>query len=144
MAPIGLPAIDTRRQGGVIRIAGARLDRDRGQVTEILRVGQPIHVHQHVVRGGTTSLSDFAVAVAVAISSMFITLLLAALLNAVRRKKDAAKTCFMRTLGALDRAPALARYLQTVIQGMRFVAKTGASESELREVAASALLALGK
>jgi TetR/AcrR family transcriptional repressor of nem operon len=38
---------------------------------------------------------------------------------------------------------ALARYLQTVIQGLRFVAKTGAGESELRDVVAAALLALG-
>ncbi len=48
--------------------------------------------------------------------------------------------------GAIDRAHdphALARYLQTVVQGMRFVAKTGASESDLRDVAATAMLTLG-
>jgi AcrR family transcriptional regulator len=39
-------------------------------------------------------------------------------------------------------AEALARYLQTVIQGLRFVAKTGAQESELREVALAAMQAL--
>jgi TetR/AcrR family transcriptional repressor of nem operon len=38
---------------------------------------------------------------------------------------------------------ALARFLQTVIQGMRFLAKTGAGEAELREAALSAMLALG-
>lgn len=37
---------------------------------------------------------------------------------------------------------ALARYLQTVIQGLRFVAKTGAGEGELREVVAAAMLAV--
>jgi ABC-2 type transport system permease protein len=52
-------------------------------------VGQPIRVHQHVIRGGTTSLSDFAVAVAVAISSMFITLLLAAGSLALEREENA-------------------------------------------------------
>jgi TetR/AcrR family transcriptional repressor of nem operon len=39
-------------------------------------------------------------------------------------------------------AQALGRYLQTVIQGMRFLAKTGAGEPELREVALAALQAL--
>ncbi len=49
--------------------------------------------------------------------------------------------------GVIDRAHdphALARYLQTVIQGLRFVAKTGAGEAELRDVVASAMLALGR
>ena len=40
-------------------------------------------------------------------------------------------------------AQALARYLQTVIQGLRFVAKTGVGESELRAVACAAMAALG-
>jgi len=39
-------------------------------------------------------------------------------------------------------AEALARYLQTIIQGLRFVAKTGAQEGELREVALAAMQAL--
>jgi TetR/AcrR family transcriptional repressor of nem operon len=39
-------------------------------------------------------------------------------------------------------AETLARYLQTIIQGLRFVAKTGAQESELREVALAAMQAL--
>lgn len=39
-------------------------------------------------------------------------------------------------------AEALARYLQTVIQGMRLVAKTGLNEAELREVALAAMQAL--
>jgi TetR/AcrR family transcriptional repressor of nem operon len=48
--------------------------------------------------------------------------------------------------GVIDAAQdpqALARYLQTVIQGLRFVAKTGASEGELRAVACAAMAALG-
>jgi TetR/AcrR family transcriptional repressor of nem operon len=48
--------------------------------------------------------------------------------------------------GVIDRAQdpqALARYLQTVIQGLRFVAKTGADEGELRAVACAAMAALG-
>ncbi|MDE3177518.1 MAG: TetR/AcrR family transcriptional regulator [Pseudomonadota bacterium] len=47
--------------------------------------------------------------------------------------------------GVIDRGrdpQTLARYLQTVIQGLRFVAKTGAGEGELREVVAAAMLAL--
>jgi TetR/AcrR family transcriptional regulator, transcriptional repressor for nem operon len=47
--------------------------------------------------------------------------------------------------GVIDRAAepeALARYLQTVIQGLRFVAKTGVGEPELREVVAVAMRAL--
>jgi TetR/AcrR family transcriptional regulator, transcriptional repressor for nem operon len=49
--------------------------------------------------------------------------------------------------GVIDRAHeprSLARYLQTLVQGIRFVAKTGAGESELREVVAVAMLALGR
>jgi TetR/AcrR family transcriptional repressor of nem operon len=49
--------------------------------------------------------------------------------------------------GVIDRGlepSSLGRYLQTVIQGLRFVAKTGAEEAELRGVVASAMLALGR
>jgi TetR/AcrR family transcriptional repressor of nem operon len=47
--------------------------------------------------------------------------------------------------GSIDRArdpEALARYLQTLVQGMRFVAKTGADERALRDVVATAMTAL--
>ena len=47
--------------------------------------------------------------------------------------------------GTIDRAhdpQALARYFQTVVQGLRFVAKTGADEKALREVACASLLVL--
>lgn len=44
---------------------------------------------------------------------------------------------------ARDHDPqALARYLQTLVQGMRFIAKTGANERELREIVAVAMNAL--
>ena len=44
---------------------------------------------------------------------------------------------------ARERDPlALARYLQTLVQGLRFVAKTGADERELREIVATAMHAL--
>ena len=49
--------------------------------------------------------------------------------------------------GVIDRAhdaQTLARYLQTIMQGLRFVAKTGAGEGELREVAATAMLAVAR
>ena len=48
--------------------------------------------------------------------------------------------------GAVDRGQdpqKLARYLKTVVQGLRFVGKTGADESELRDAVAVAMLALG-
>ena len=48
--------------------------------------------------------------------------------------------------GAIDRGhdpQKLARYLQTVVQGLRFVGKTGAGEGELRDAVAVAMLALG-
>jgi len=47
--------------------------------------------------------------------------------------------------GSVDRSrdpQALARYLQTLVQGMRFVAKTGADERTLREIVATAMNAL--
>ncbi len=49
--------------------------------------------------------------------------------------------------GVIDRvhdARTLARYLQTLIQGLRFVAKTGAGEGELRDVVAAAMLAVAR
>ena len=47
--------------------------------------------------------------------------------------------------GSVERSrdpQALARYLQTLVQGMRFVAKTGADERTLREIVATAMNAL--
>jgi ABC-2 type transport system permease protein len=50
-------------------------------------IGSPVQVKQTVVSGSRTPLDDFAVAVAVAISLMFVTLLLAAGLLALEREE---------------------------------------------------------
>ena len=52
-------------------------------------VGEPIRVRSRVVEGGSTSLSSFAVALAVSVSLMFITLLLAAGTLALEREENA-------------------------------------------------------
>jgi ABC-type transport system involved in cytochrome c biogenesis permease component len=52
-------------------------------------VGQPIRVDTTVVEGGTTPLSTFAVAIAVSVSLMFVTLLLAAGTLALEREENA-------------------------------------------------------
>jgi ABC-type transport system involved in cytochrome c biogenesis permease component len=52
-------------------------------------VGEPIRVKAMPLEGGTTSLSSFAVALAVAVSLMFITLLLAAGMLALEREENA-------------------------------------------------------
>jgi ABC-type transport system involved in cytochrome c biogenesis permease component len=52
-------------------------------------VGEPIVVDQHIVNGGKTPLDSFAVAVAVTISLMFVTLLLAAGTLALEREENA-------------------------------------------------------
>ena len=57
---------------------------------EILRtIGSPIKIDQQVVKGGTTPLSTFAAAVAIAISLMFVTVLLAAGTLAIEREENA-------------------------------------------------------
>jgi ABC-type multidrug transport system permease subunit len=50
---------------------------------------EPIRVHQVALNGGSTSLSSFAVALAVAVSLMFVTLLLAAGALALEREENA-------------------------------------------------------
>jgi ABC-2 type transport system permease protein len=52
-------------------------------------VGEPIVVDQHVLRGGKTPLDSFAVAVAVTVSLMFVTLLLASGTLALEREENA-------------------------------------------------------
>jgi ABC-type multidrug transport system permease subunit len=52
-------------------------------------VGEPIRVKSTALQGGSTSLSAFAVALAAAVSIMFITLLLAAGLLAIEREENA-------------------------------------------------------
>ena len=57
---------------------------------EILNtIGTPIQIDTEIVEGGTTPLSSFAVAVAVAISLMFVTVLLAAGMLALEREENA-------------------------------------------------------
>jgi ABC-2 type transport system permease protein len=52
-------------------------------------VGEPIKVSSRSLEGGGTSLDDFAIALAAAVSLMFITLLLAAGLLAIEREENA-------------------------------------------------------
>jgi ABC-2 type transport system permease protein len=52
-------------------------------------VGEPLRVRSHVIEGGATSLNSFAVALAVAVSIMFITVLLAAGALALEREENA-------------------------------------------------------
>jgi ABC-type multidrug transport system permease subunit len=52
-------------------------------------VGEPIRVKATALDGGTTSLNSFAIALAVAVSLMFITLLLAAGMLALEREENA-------------------------------------------------------
>jgi ABC-2 type transport system permease protein len=57
---------------------------------EILNtIGTPIKIDTEIVEGGTTPLSSFAVAVAVAVSLMFVTVLLAAGTLALEREENA-------------------------------------------------------
>ncbi len=52
-------------------------------------VGEPIKVRSEVVNGGSTSLSSFAIALAVTVTLMFITVLLAAGVLAAEREENA-------------------------------------------------------
>jgi len=66
-------------------------------------VGQPIVVDQHVLKGAKTPLDSFAVAVAVTVSLMFVTLLLAAGSLALEREENA----FGRLVRLVSRAALL-------------------------------------
>jgi ABC-type multidrug transport system permease subunit len=68
------------------RLAAENLDVSKPILASI---GSPVHVKQTVVRGSRTPLDTFAVAVAVAVSLMFVTLLLAAGLLALEREEHA-------------------------------------------------------
>jgi ABC-type multidrug transport system permease subunit len=99
--PAGSPV---RRQVDQV-IAFARLAGDNLSFSdEVLgAVGQPIRVDAKVVKGGKTSLSSFAVALAVSVSIMFITLLLAAGTLALEREENA----FLRLVRGLVSRTAL-------------------------------------
>jgi ABC-type Na+ efflux pump permease subunit len=73
----------------VIRFA--RLARENLDLSDdvLTSVGTPIRVDQQVVKGGSTPLDAFAIAVAVAVSLMFVTLLLAAGILALEREENA-------------------------------------------------------
>jgi ABC-type multidrug transport system permease subunit len=84
-----LPPAQRRELDRVIGFS--ELSRDNlGFSDDVLSVvGEPIRVRSTVIEGGTTSLSSFAVALAVAVSVMFITLLLAAGTLALEREENA-------------------------------------------------------
>jgi hypothetical protein len=90
-AAAGLPKDDPRRVAleqvsRFARLAGENLDVSRPILASI---GSPVNVRQTVVAGSRTPLDTFAVAVAVAVSLMFVTLLLAAGLLALEREEHA-------------------------------------------------------
>ena len=80
-------------------IAFARLARENLDLSDdvLSSVGTPIRVDQTALDGGATPLSSFAVSIAVTVSLMFITLLLAAGVLALEREENA----FMRLVRGL-------------------------------------------
>jgi ABC-2 type transport system permease protein len=72
-------------------IAFAKLARDNLAFSDdvLTAVGTPIRVDSKVLKGGSTSLTSFAVAIAVSVSLMFITVLLAAGTLALEREENA-------------------------------------------------------
>ena len=90
-AQAGLPRNDPlRAQLGQVanfaRLARENLDLSNGVLAA---VGTPIRAEQKIVNGGTTPLDTFAVAIAVTISLMFVTLLLASGILALEREENA-------------------------------------------------------
>jgi ABC-type multidrug transport system permease subunit len=69
----------------------ARLAADNLDVSQpiLASIGSPVKIKKSIVEGSRTSLDAFAVAVAVAVSLMFVTLLLAAGLLALEREEQA-------------------------------------------------------
>lgn len=86
-----LPAGSEARDGIDEVIDFAALARENLDLSDdvLASVGQPIQVETTVVDGGTTPLSAFAVAIAVSVSLMFVTLLLAAGTLALEREENA-------------------------------------------------------
>ncbi len=86
-----LPAGSPQRREMDRVIAFTRLSRQNLSFSDdvLSVVGEPLRVHSHVINGGTTSLNSFAVALAVAVSIMFITVLLAAGALALEREENA-------------------------------------------------------
>jgi ABC-type transport system involved in cytochrome c biogenesis permease component len=73
----------------VAQFAGLARDNLKLSRGVLQSVGTPIKVDQTIVRGGRTPLDSYAVAVAVSISLMFVTLLLAAGVLALEREENA-------------------------------------------------------
>jgi len=86
-----LPPRSAAREDVERVIAFARLARDNLDLSDevLSSVGTPISVKQTELDGGATPLSSFAVAIAVTVSLMFITLLLAAGSLALEREENA-------------------------------------------------------
>ena len=82
----------SRQRAEIDRVIGfSKLARDNLAFSDdVLNVvGEPIRVKATVIKGGSTTLSSFAVAMAVAVSLMFITLLMAAGTLALEREENA-------------------------------------------------------
>jgi len=90
-ARAGLPEGSPEREQLDRVIAFAELARENLAFSDdvLSVVGEPIRVKATPLEGGSTSLSSFAVALAVAVSLMFITLLLAAGTLALEREENA-------------------------------------------------------
>jgi ABC-2 family transporter protein len=86
-----LPAGSPQREQLDRVIAFGRLARENLAFSDDVLgvVGEPIRVKAEALEGGSTSLSAFAVALAAAVSLMFVTLLLAAGLLAIEREENA-------------------------------------------------------
>jgi ABC-type transport system involved in cytochrome c biogenesis permease component len=86
-----LPANSPQRQELAQVSNFARLARDNLSLSDnvLTSVGTPIKVNQTIVNGGTTPLDAFAVAIAVTVSLMFVTLLLASGILALEREENA-------------------------------------------------------
>jgi ABC-2 type transport system permease protein len=86
------PAVPKDQQAAldqVIKFAQLATD-NLGLSDQVLKtVGQPITVKQTVVKGGTEPLASFAVVIAVAVTLMFVTLLLASGALALEREENA-------------------------------------------------------
>jgi ABC-2 type transport system permease protein len=85
-----LPPNSSERKQIDQAIVFARLARDNLAFSDdvLAVVGEPIRVKARSLEGGETSLSSFAVALAVSVSVMFITLLLAAGILALEREEN--------------------------------------------------------
>jgi ABC-type multidrug transport system permease subunit len=84
------PGSEARRQLDSVLRFGELARENLALSDEILgTIGTPIRIDSEIVEGGTTPLSSFAVAVAIAISLMFVTVLLAAGTLALEREENA-------------------------------------------------------